>query len=53
MIVIVSASRNCHVVVWFRVARKPGYTGLIRDSKCKELVVAMEGINTPWALYLS
>jgi hypothetical protein len=36
----------------FRVARKLGCIGFIRDSKGKELVVAREGISTPSASYL-
>jgi len=34
------------LVIWFRVVRKLRYTGFIRDSKGKGLVVAMQGINT-------
>jgi hypothetical protein len=43
---IVSGSRSCHIVIWFRVAVKPEYTGLIRDSKGKRLVVAKEDFHT-------
>jgi hypothetical protein len=41
-----------HLVIWFRVARKPEYTGLIRNFKSKELVVVMEDISTPNVPYL-
>jgi hypothetical protein len=41
-----------HLIVWFRVVKKPEYTGFIRDSKGKGLVMVREGINTFSAPYL-
>jgi len=41
-----------HLVVWFRVARKPKYTCFIIDSKGKGLIVARKGISTHSTPYL-
>jgi len=43
---------SCHLVVWFRVAKKPECIDFIRDSKGKRLVMAREGISTPSTPYL-
>jgi len=44
--------RSCHLVVWFKVARKPRCSGFIRDFKGKGLVVVMKGNNTASTPYL-
>jgi hypothetical protein len=44
--------RSHHLIVWFKVARKPGCTGFIRDFKGKRLFMAKECINTSIAPYL-
>jgi hypothetical protein len=50
---IMSRDRWCHhLVVWSEIAKKLRYTGFIKDSKGKELVLAREGISTPKTPYL-
>ena len=44
--------RSFHLVVWFRVIRKPRYIGFIRDFKVTRLVSVREGIITLSTPYL-
>ena len=48
----VRGSWSHYIVVWFKVARKPGCISFIKNYKGKGLVVTRKDISTPSVPYM-